>query len=819
MATVTIDIILHVYNTVDLTAIGQKSIYTTVPHPGSGNTIRGWEWDKRTWPTNDEFEAAALAPSIWDPTSSGIDEDYFQSGYGDNNDILLLDIEEVTISGDERWAPKIQHGYFYSEKDEWYFYSDWYQTEVFKLTNTISGLQYADLRYDFKPTIPIQVRQFRFDKQSGRHEIALDLKKKVEFTTSGTDPEFIVNTDTSPPRLWLDRTYSTTVGAPVTTSGELYDLEFIGLSDGTAGQEFDLEYSPIDDTQPIEIWSWAEPTDGLASAINWTTISGSEQFTPGSGYEVKVDYDAGKISFGDYNPSTGDGSGAIPPTAHFVSAYYTKGLSAFYEPNHTRDYSVMYNIEADVNPITTSSPRGFVQIGVEPVEAASLTLTSSLPQINPFLIDLGNNVGELIATVKSKAGAPIEGQEVFFEILSPVIGTFGATAIQGTSISDADGEAITFYNSPATILGTGQATTNITHQSGNTVIEVDGLIDPGDVQRLFLYKIHVADNILGIPASGVDTYYTNYLAEEGIIEDPDGTAATRAFEEEYRSANSLSSPPTYDTADITTGKKTIILTIKDATNNVVDPNTGDLDSANGSQNVYSPLYPDTIEDIGSLTSPRLRITYNSILLDLPGTGTTKSYFAIGDVQTSIRAYAVNQRTNKKIYSNTIQMRVTLPDTASGTYFADSLSTLSDNLKNTLLNRPKNIDDIADRDITATQAIESWNREYLDERLGITETYIEWFRRTRKGDSRGMLIAESMSEYLTNSGVDGGLSPVQLELLAAGEIPLGFRLKSTGVIVSSLLDQITFVTPNDYLPSDYFDVKSETDSLGNQFEVV
>ena len=823
--TITADVLFHVFSTNQDVIIGQRSTFAETPHPGTGKKIEGWIWDKRTWPTQNELIAQSFAPSLWDPTSSGIDQDLLQSGFGDNNDLLLLDVEDVQVSGVEIWAPKINHGYFYSRDDEWFLYSDWYQTEYFTLANTVSGVQFLDLQYDFKPTIPIQVRQYLFDKINGRHEVSLDFRRKVEFTVSGAEtPEFTVDTTFDPPRIFLDDIYNEPVGVPVTVSGQLLDLELLGVSDGTADQEFPLLFSPIDGSESVEVWTWSDVTDFPGLTTQWTTISGIEPFTQGDNDEVKVDYDTGKIVFGDFDGSVG--AGAIPTIGNFVGIHYTKGIAALYEPEHTRDYILSHTTDADVNPVASSTHRGFVQIAIEAADPSSITLTADLPQINPFLIDLGNNVGELIAVVKNKAGAFVEGIDVTFEIIPPIVGTFGATATDVIGLTNVQGEAKTIYNSPGTILGAGIATIDAVNSGSDTIVTVEGLVDPGDLQSLFLYKVEISDEVLGIPASGVDDYYATYLTGEGIDEDPDGTAATRVFEEAYRTRRDLPKPPSYDVSDITTGKKTIILTTKAGGADVIETKTGEFDITNLPVDQLSPLFPDTITNVGTETSPILQMTYVGVTLEEPGEGSTRSYFAIGDSQTSIRAFVVNPRTNKKIFSNTIQMKVTIPDTVNGTFFCSDLNDLPQVVVDSLLQRVKDIDDIADDDIAATQIVSGFDSDYLEERLGITvsgvqvgeEDYISWVRRTRRGDTQGLLSAQIAVEYLAAGGDPDALGPEELELMACGEIPLGFRLKSTGISIAAILDQITFIDPNDHLPSDYFDVKSSIGTLGNQFNI-
>ena len=797
MATVSTDILVHIFQIPISTAIGEDSVYTSVPHPGTGKLINGWKFDERTWPTIEEQEALAFAPSIWDPTISGVTNSLLQSGYGDNKDLILISVKDVLISGEERWSPEVNHGYFYSLQDEWYLYSDSYQTENFLLTNTVSGKQYVDLSYDFKPTIPIQVRQFKFNPLIGRWNISKDIRKKVEFSDPITEPEFIVDTSLSPPRLWLNGIYNEPVGTPLTGPSGI--LETIGISDGTADQFFSLNFSPVDTSQPVEVWLWeGTPTTGE----QWTVISGTQEFSPGDISEARVDYDLGIIQFGNYNLVSGLGAGRIPPEGWFVGVHYTKGFAAFYEPINTSNFIVADSEDADVNPLSSTTSAGFVQIGIETVEPASIELTSTLPQINPFLISLGNNVGELIATVKSSAGTLLEGQQVTFEILDPKIGTFGATANTISAVTAANGEARTLYNSPLTTNEVGQPTIDVVHQGSDTIVTVEGLTDTGDLQRIFLFKVHKSDEVLGIPEEDLDTYYSDYFTEEEIIENPDSSTVPselKEYEEQYRTIHNLNKPETYETGDILTGKKTIILTIK-TTSGVIDPETGDEDFG---FDVMSPLYPSEIAQIGTSSSPILQLKYNNVSLELPGVNDTKSYFVVSDAQTNVRAFVTNKRTNKKIFSNTIQLRVTIPDTASGVYLAETLGEIPTNILNGLLVRTRDLSTVSNPDIAATQSIPSFDNAYQLEKLS-SETYIDWFRRTRKGDSAGLLFAQASQEYLDAGGTPGALGPETLPILAAGEIPLGFRIKSSGITVAAALDQITFLDPNSDLVSNYYD---------------
>jgi len=435
-------------------------------------------------------------------------------------------------------------------------------------------------------------------------------------------------------------------------------------------------------------------------------------------------------------------------------------------------------------------------VATKAADPAYISLEAELPWLSPsYLISLGNNIGNLIGTVKDATGATIEGVEVNFEVLYPEVGTFGASQRTISAISNAGGEAKVVYNSPPTIQDVGQASDLLT--GGNKVLTVDGITNPGTVSGLFLYEIHRYDLALGIPDDEVDQYYTDYLDEEDIT---DGTTADEDWEADWRTIHELGKPVTYDPNeldDLAIGKKTIVTTTKP---DAINPHTGQYDPT-----TLVPLYPNSIEDVGTEETPSLRLTYNQNLLPIEPGSRTKAYFLVGDARTNVRAWCLNKRTNQRVYSNTIGIRVIIPDTVNGTFFIEELNDSG------LLTRTRQVDidnaDVTDANLALLEAADVFSREYQDEKQllstgpNVWETYTEWFRRTRRGDTMGLIEASE-----TVSGFDPGLitlsnAPDQFP----GELPLGFRLKSTGITVASMLDQITYLDPNDHLPSGYWDV--------------
>ena len=792
MASLKLDTILSIWRTTTNRIVGTRSPYFDTPHPATNKKIEGWQWDQKLWSSAGELDAVAYAPSLWDPIASGILDEDIINGIGDNNDLLLLDVSQSTLSGQHHWSPEINHGYYYINNQEWYFYADQYLTEYFQETTVTGTNQVLHLSHRPKPGVPVQVRRYQYERSEGKYLVDLDFRKKVEFTESGTEPEFIVDTDYDPPHLELNGIYPKQIGGPVTSfPADINALELLGYSTEEDNQEFQLEFYPVDRAQPTEIWTWNNPVSGYQA---WTIVSGLDSPT-GNAYEVYLDYDLGLIRFGNYDVNTTEGDGRVPPLGHKVGAYYHAALAVHYEPENTKDSILVLNSTANLNPIYASISAGFVQLNNSILEPDSIVLDADLPRINPFLINLGNNVGELRATVRASNGVELEGYQVFFEILDPIIGSFGTSLESTSSITRAGGIARTNYNAPRIADDIGQATIEVEYSGLDTTIYVNGLTDPGDVNSLSIYQIHEEDVVLGMPSGLVDTYYSDYLSEEGIVS---GVEASQTWEVEHRSLYELPTPLTYADGDLTTGKKTILLTYKPESANVVDPNTGDYDGA--VINVFSPLRPTTITDLSANDQARIKLDFENITLSAPTVSGVKSYFVVGDALTSLRAYTINPRTKQRVYSNTIQMKILIPRNLTGSYFADDLNELSALTIATLLKKPRDISAYSDNDINLTSGYSTNLEDYLEERVSGLEPYADWFRRTRRADSKGLELMDQL--------VSGIYGPEDIELIAASgmEIPLGFRLSSAGITAASMLDQVTFITPNDTLLSGYFNIE-------------
>jgi hypothetical protein len=801
MATYDVDVVLSVYNSSDNTFIGSRSFYASNPHPATGKQVVGWKWDETWWPNPvQETTISGHVPSLWDANTSIYPDTYFQSGIGDNNDALLLEINKVEISGnDHYWSPVLQHGHFYTADDEWYLYSDDYITQYPSVTGIDNqGYPYLDLQENLKPTIPVTARRFYFDFNEGRHKVDLEARRKVDFSTTIPSGivEYVLDEDFEPPRILFSSSgIYKEIGEDIVGGHQGNLIEILGYSSGDPLQEFKLVYSPVDRDADVKVWVW-----GGTDFDEYTVLPASGIFTAGNSKEAKVDYDTGTIYFGDYDEDELTGSGKIPPIGYTVGARYTATVAVMYEPDYARDTITLDDPTNNINPVRTGTAQGFIQLSSYINEAASIVLSSTLPQINPFLINLGNNTGLVYAQVRSTSGALLSGQEVQFRILAPEFGTFGGVLTDITAITDALGEARVFFNAPAIANDIGYATLAVEHSGSDTIVTVSGMSVPTDLTKLTLMKIHQSDEILGMPETDLAAYYTSYLADNNIAVDPNGDPASSTFETNWRNAFGLGTPLTYDSTELSVGKKTIVLTQKDNTGNVLDTHTGMYDDAPAtSSGVWSPIYPSAMSDIGTTDYPILQLTYANTLLPLPGTEDTKAYFAMGDVTTYLQAYVVNRSTGRRISSNIIGMRVLIPSTLNGSFFATELSELPDGM----LSKVRDVTAIAAGNINATSGINSFYSAYLSERFyyynsSSYETYYDWFIRTRKADTASLMDA---AEELSDPDITG-LEPITATDVPS-EVPLGFRLRSQGISIASVLDQVTFLDPNDTLVSGYY----------------
>ena len=159
--------------------VGSFSKYTTTVHPGTGKFIEGWHWDDRTFPSEDN-DYSANVPTIHNPVLSGIDDSNFQSGIGSPEDLEVVAIDDIVRSGvAENWAPVINHGYFYQNRDHGYLFSDAVRTEYPSVSGvTTSGYSHIVLQEFPKNSAPIKARSWTWNTSTNQYDIDIEYSKR-----------------------------------------------------------------------------------------------------------------------------------------------------------------------------------------------------------------------------------------------------------------------------------------------------------------------------------------------------------------------------------------------------------------------------------------------------------------------------------------------------------------------------------------------------------------------------------------------------------------------------------------------------------------
>jgi hypothetical protein len=743
---------------------GFKSKYKDIPFPGVGKTIQGWAFDKKYWTSSKQQNDLSVEPTLWDPLIS--QKDTFQSGIGDTDDLLVEDIQSQYIGSgsvtDEVWSPVINHGYFYLLEDEFYLYSDdsitLYpasgQLVSSDIDITISGGSYLDYDLEPKPGIPILCRSFTWN--GSFYKVADEFRKVISFTSKiqsdgSTLPTKIgdeilwenINTSVKefivlPDKFIFNQEVVSSVGRTLsdTTNFNNFDLQSMELVGSTTDldlQEHHLKYAPVSRGKPVQVLLY----DGI-SLQEYTIV---ESFTSALN-EVKVDYDLGTLQFNSGN--------AKPLVGSSIYVAYWKTFALEYEPINSRD--TIIDSQVDINPLTKFKADGFVFINAKLNDPASINLSADLAIIgNDFYgpLFIGNAFTKIVAQVLTSTGDIVEGQEVFFEIVSgPSSVSFGPDTIS-LAITNNLGLATTLFNAPGTVDQLGGATDEVITVSGLSSLFIEDYIPPTSSEDLFVFQVHTEDSILGIPKSSLLEFYEDFISQQATISGQthgplidinidsfgDYSWITGAFQDFikwevlHRTFNDLATPVVYDTDDLTTGKKSVIA-VFDA--DAINPHTGGTGA-------FVPLQPSS----SVITSSGVLLNFDQTL---PDTGSTyKSYLVVGPTLAKLRAYTTNERTGQVIYSNTIDILIDIAPSSQGLVHIDLINTVPSGLLG--------------------------NAYHFDQ-----------------------------------DGID--LDPV--EITVSGLLPLGFRIRSSGITLASALDGITFLDIN---PLTYPD-----DRISHEFSV-
>lgn len=709
--------------------IGTESYYANIEHPETNKKIEGFKWDNAIWKSDNESDYYGEIRSIYDPTTSGLENSYFQSGIGDNDDLQLVDIIEVTTSGIgnnnllDDYVPEINHGYYYKYKEERYLYSDSSSIVYPSYSGVINELyNYVLLLDDPKTGIPIKARKFKWNNSNGVYELLKEYEKKVHFTglrdddlirqdtfdnnnnilwdlVDNTEDEFIVTySGITYPELIFNKQIVEEIGE-ITQSGipalknedydyytEDFNLDFVGYANGIVDEVFHTTFSPIDITMDCRVFTWNSVND----IQEWNVVTSGENIGIN---EVYLDKDLGLVQFGSSQPSIGSK----------VGIYYWNTAQVEYEPNNTIDTIKGY--EVSLNPILRSSGRGFVYLNTYEDVPFNINLSAELATIQTDIygpLYIGNTFAKIIAEVKDQQGNYIEGIPVTFEITSvPISGSFSGNSTIET-ITASNGKAKAFYNPPESVSELGEYVTSgeinnspsypapITQTTSLFVQELNlAISDYESPEDIYLYQVHANDLTTGILYSGIDfnneeetiaEYYRNYFTTEesiygklglttsGTIDD-----STITWEEAHRELLNLVQPIWFNSLSNNSSGRKLIVTEYDTT--AVNPHNITQSGA------WIPKEPIEVVDRGST----FELIYDTSSVEFPlPSGLLQSYFVCAPVYITVQASTYNAQLNKMIYSNEISIKLDIPPYMNGTWLIDGINSMNYEEINSLL---------------------------------------------------------------------------------------------------------------------------------------
>lgn len=706
----------HGSNSYDSAKIAFRSKYTDEAHPITANKIEGWKWDQMVW-IDEEMKNNFAVPTIYDATTSGITESYFRSGIGGGTDLELDEIEKVTVSGlwhadtyQNIWALRIKHGNYFIYDERSYLHSDDSEYINLEYADVVPGISTSMNKVTLtnrpKIGVPIVARQYAWDSEQCKYLVSTDVRQKSRFTgirdadnvrqdTYNEDteailyhnidagrPEFVITWSglATYPSLVFNDQFCEAVGG---FTGETSVL--IGYLNGSDGQLIYTQYSPIDSSKNVKVYTTLE---GSGVYQEWTVIAGLD--TELEEYQVGVDYDLGIFKFPGVIVATGGGdvSGFASLAGYSVYASYYKTLQIEYEAEDATDDLLCLDVNA--NMIRKYSDRGFVFVTDESYQPFSIILEAELDEISEDVfgpVYLGNVYASLIATVYNRRGLPLEDIDVTFEITSsPTIGYFsgGETSIE--AVTNAEGQAKTYYNTPAMIDEIGEQTTTMATTVAPpeypgvtqiTKLRLSSLQIEGGEDEVFLFKVLTDDPFLGyrdytVPDTEEDqleSYYSQFFDEESITGSTGnvpGTTTTSPkaidYEATHRLLWDLARPALFGSTN--TGKKILVAT---------DDNTA-LDPHDYTTPSVSPFQPI---DIIALDPTGYDIVYDtsSFTLDAPS-GDFYSYFIVAPTSVKIKAKAWNAITREWVYSNEISLQITIPPHMSGLWIIEDLNNIS-----------------------------------------------------------------------------------------------------------------------------------------------
>jgi hypothetical protein len=666
----------------------------------------GWQYDVKRWASPFDLRLPTL-PKVEGKGTQGVPETYYLPGVSDKSeDILFESIKQMTAEKTRQWVPTITTGDYFRYDIGYHLFSDNSIIQYASPVDTTDGRNYITLTKEPNVNSTILVASFKREKHINTIIYNKKLTKVNNFTgkyISGEEQETLTsgkqitwaNVDTTKREFMitypnkdtyvavLNKDYIETHGIeldPLTSS--LQDLgacELIGSSNGQEYQVFTLRYFPV----VLQRLPEAEDTFHLyvannvsfeewARVDNWWELFLTDSYTTNKYF---VDRDLGIVYFG--SPLCG-----IPALASKIVVSYESTLRVEYEEEIEKDFLVRA-ITADVNPVTQATSQGFVCITHKTLEAANITLSIDKNKIsgtNPEQhgpIYAGSDYGVLTAKVIDTNGEAVPNVEVSFSLVPDNIGTINGSvsAISGTN---SVGKAYTSYQPPTTSDELGWYSTTVEDMGAEKDIIIKSSASAlSTANKIYLYHVFKDDPLLGY-----DSIY-DYLddiydvdppawVENSPDKDVPITGAKARWRAEMILEYNLVDWVQADEGTLPSGRKVIVYKI-DYANDTDNLDAAAINPVTGLAGAIMPVYPTSFEKDG--TTGFWKLTYPAAAIPAIGTNNIAGYWIVADRVVSVQASCWSPYYNRQIYSNTINIRVAVPDYMLGVYINENLKSI------------------------------------------------------------------------------------------------------------------------------------------------
>lgn len=437
--------------------VGFRSKYKEEPHPTTGKTIDGFKFDETRWGAEENDNFSHFVPVLWDPNTLGINE-HIVPGIGDQQDLAVTSAHHSYENFQDKWRPVVNHGYYYINGKEYYLFSDDGLTSYVQSAQMVmSGGNYVQLHRNPKLGTPVLARSYRWNNEAGEYILDREIPKKIKFSGKKTTNGELI-TETAGQIFWEN----------VSTAQEEFILDY-GTNPVTA--IFNKDVTAMVGNYHATVSGMSIADLELLDTVGVATNEDNQQFhltySPvdrSAPVEVYLDYQGTGIQKWDVVETLTSG------VFNQVALDYDLGILKFGTPEiggrppygytiraaYRKTVGIEYepeksknsveNVSADLNPVRRFTGNGFVYLRRDSADVRRIILTAELPEISSQLYG-PLFLGNSFARIKAQA---FSGQG------EPVEGIEIGFEILGIQIggfgSDAKATAITNGNGVARTL-------------------------------------------------------------------------------------------------------------------------------------------------------------------------------------------------------------------------------------------------------------------------------------------------------------------------------------------------------------------------------